>query len=564
MPASAPSRDDGARVEDPVPSRPSRSSWLTGLGAGALGGVLVALSLPPFGWWPLAWIGMAVVAIALVDRPWRGRLAVGAGFGLADYVIGLLWVQEFSVPGYIAVVIVSALYAVAVAVMVPGGRRRWIAIGLPCAFVLADWARDRFPLGGLPLAGVALGQASGPLVPVARLGGSLGLVGETVLVGVALAELVRLGWAAWVRRRQTAPSGRTAPATARTGPAGLAGLGRPARLALLPAVLAVAVPLVALASPTGAGGHLAPIRVGLVQGGGPRGTRAVNTDPQVVFQRHLDESARLTGPLDLVVWPEGVLQSHRPFTQSADAAEVARIAQQHGATALVGVDQDVGTTQYLNEVVAWNSRGEVVGRYVKNHLVPFGEYVPYRSLIEKLFNVADVPYDGIPGHSPGFLRTPAGPLGVMISYEVFFDERARGGVRAGGQILVVPTNTASYRSTQVPTQEVAADRIRTWETGRWLVQVTPTGYSTVVSPTGQILHRSRLGQAAVVEATVPLRTGLTVYDHIGDATVVSVAAVGWAAVAAWAGWPVLAARRRGRRRGVADNTVQLDPVETAT
>jgi apolipoprotein N-acyltransferase len=194
------------------------------------------------------------------------------------------------------------------------------------------------------------------------------------------------------------------------------------------------------------------LKVALVQGGGPRGTRAINSDPQVVFNRHLAESARLAGPLDLIVWPEGVLQSSDRFDQTADAAAVAALAQAHQATAVVGVEQDVGTNRYLNEVVAWNPQGVPVATYVKNHLVPFGEYVPYRSFFNRFFNLADVPLDAIPGHGPGFLRTPAGTLAVMISYEVFFDERARSGVRAGGAVLVVPTNTASYRSTQVPTQ----------------------------------------------------------------------------------------------------------------
>jgi apolipoprotein N-acyltransferase len=134
----------------------------------------------------------------------------------------------------------------------------------------------------------------------------------------------------------------------------------------------------------------------------------------------------------------------------------------------------------------------------------------------------------------------------MISFEVFFDERARSGVRSGGQILVVPTNTASYRSTQVPTQEVAADRMRAWETGRWLVQVTPTGYTTVVSPTGRVLRRSHLDAATVVEATVPRRSGFTVYDHIGDMPVALIALCGWAAVAGTA-----LTRRRRRDRSVA-------------
>ncbi|HET6964081.1 MAG TPA: apolipoprotein N-acyltransferase [Acidimicrobiales bacterium] len=531
------------------------AGWRFGVGAGALSGALVALSLPPFGWWPLGWIGLAVLAAALPGRPWKQRLATGAAFGVVDYVIGLLWVQEFSVPGYVAVVVVSALYALLAVALVPTARRGWVAVGLPCTFVLADWARDRFPLGGLPLAGLALGQASGPLAPVLRLGGSLALVAETVLIGVALAAVARLVWVL-ARRRQNGPGDTLGPVAA---------------LAVAVVAVAVVLPVAGAISPSGAGGHLPPIRIGLVQGGGPRGTRAVNTDPQVVFDRHLAEASQLAGPLDLVVWPEGVLQSHQPYTSSVDAAEVSRLAAQHRAAFLVGVEQDVGANRYLNEVVVWNRRGDVVGRYVKNHLVPFGEYVPFRALIKQLFNITDVPLDAIPGHQPGFVRTPAGPVAVMISYEVFFDERARGGVRAGGQLLVVPTNTASYRSTQVPTQEVAADRMRAWETGRWLVQVTPTGYTTVVSPTGAVTRKSHLDAASVVEATVARRTGMTVYDHIGDPVVALLALAGWLAVAGTAlanrDLANRAVRRRalaglpGRRRGRRPASSPAQPVE---
>ena len=513
-----------------VASRLAASTAIRSFAAGVVAGILVALSVPPFGWWPLGWVGLAVLAAVLPGRPWRSRLALGAGFGLGDYVIGLLWVQEFSVPGYIGVVVISAAYATAALLLVPTGRRRSVAVALPALLVLADWARDRFPLGGLPLAGLSLGQAAGPLAPVLRIGGGLALTAETALVGVALAELYRLARArAWTRvdRRW---------------------------LAVVPALAAIAGPLAGLVSPSGAGGHLPPLRVGLVQGGGPRGTRAIDTDPQVVFLRHLAASRQLHGPLDLVVWPEGVLQSHSPFQATVDAAALSALAADHHTTLVSGVEQDVGPDHYLNEVVAWGPDGTVAGSYVKNHLVPFGEYVPYRSFIRKYFNIADVPYDAIPGHGPGILRTPAGPLAVMISYEVFFDERARGGVTAGGRVLVVPTNTASYRSTQVPTQEVAADRMRAWETGRWLVQVTPTGYSTVVSPTGAVVARTTLDARRVVEATVPQRSGMTVYDRLGDGPVALAALLIWATAAA-------AGRRSLYRRSRSDVTVgEAEPV----
>ena len=358
-------------------------------------------------------------------------------------------------------------------------------------------------------------------------------MGVTALAGVALAEL---GWAARSGRALRSP---------RRGPTARHDAGRSTVVATMLVMVTIGVPLVAALSPSGAGGRSMPIRVALVQGGGARGTRAINSDPDAVFNRHLSASSGLTGPLDLVVWPEGILQANQPYGTTAGASEVAALATRLNATVMVGVDQVLGHGRYRNEVVAWGPNGQVVGVYVKDHLVPFGEYIPLRSVVQRFFNVSAVPYDGIPGKTPGFMSTPAGPLGIMISYEVFFDGRARGAVNAGGQVLIVPTNTASYRGTQVATQQVAAARMRAEETGRWLVQVTPTGYTAVVSPDGRVVKQSSLDEQALVYATLPLRTGKTVYVRFGDTPVVAVALVG--VVIAWL-VVLIPVRHRGRER----------------
>jgi apolipoprotein N-acyltransferase len=136
-----------------------------------------------------------------------------------------------------------------------------------------------------------------------------------------------------------------------------------------------------------------------------------------------------------------------------------------------------------------------------------------------------VPLDAVPGRGTGLVRTPAAPLGILVSFEVFFADRSRSSVRAGAQVLVVPTNTSSYATDQVPGQEVAADRVQAVESGRDLVQAAPTGYSTIVRPDGRVSARSALGPAAVIQGTIALRTGSTVYVRVGDLPVLAAAAL---------------------------------------
>jgi apolipoprotein N-acyltransferase len=186
------------------------------------------------------------------------------------------------------------------------------------------------------------------------------------------------------------------------------------------------------------------------------------------------------------------------------------------ATVIVGVVEDTGPDHFRNAAVVWGPNGTIIARYDKVHRVPFGEYIPGRFLIKHIANLSVVPRDAIAGHGPGLVRTPVGPLGVMISYEVFFPARARAAVRAGAQVLLVPTNASSYKTGQVPAQEVAAARLRAWETGRPVIQAAPTGYSAVIDARGHLLARTRLGTAQVLETVVHPRIGQTIFVRFGD------------------------------------------------
>jgi apolipoprotein N-acyltransferase len=211
---------------------------------------------------------------------------------------------------------------------------------------------------------------------------------------------------------------------------------------------------------------------------------------------------------------------------------MAQEARNLHATLVAGITEPASPATFRNEIVAWAPDGRIVATFEKVHRVPFGEYVPYRSFVSHFANLSEVPTDAIPGHGTGLLRTPAGPLGTLVSFEVFYANRSRISVRAGAELLIVPTNTSSYATAQVPTQEVAADAVQAVETGRFVVQAAPTGYSSVVDQRGRVLERSTLGRSQVLTATVPLRRGFTPYDHLGDLPFLVLAGVGLAA--AWA------------------------------
>ncbi|HUY61349.1 MAG TPA: hypothetical protein VMW49_05685, partial [Candidatus Dormibacteraeota bacterium] len=129
-----------------------RARWArrAGLVAGGLScGILVALSVPPFGFWPLAWLGFAGLALLARGARPGARALAGAGAGLGQYGIGLWWVQEFSGYGCAVLIVLSTLYVAGALLAIPG--RRWGIFVLPAAFVLDDWARYHFPLQGFPL-----------------------------------------------------------------------------------------------------------------------------------------------------------------------------------------------------------------------------------------------------------------------------------------------------------------------------------------------------------------------------------------------------------------------------
>ncbi|MDE0267593.1 MAG: apolipoprotein N-acyltransferase [Acidimicrobiaceae bacterium] len=480
-------------------------AWLRAI----IAGLCVAASVPPWGWWPLGFVGFAFWTELFVARPfpprWWHRVGLSTLAAIAWFAPSTVWMIDFTVIGWIIAVAYFALIHGCAAIFVPATQQRYIV--LPAAFVLAELLRWNWPFGGLPLATVSMGQVASPLANTARLGGSILLTGLTVAVGGILAMAV---------------SGRLKPALLAT-----AGI--------------TAVTIAATHSPrsmpvmSSAKSQLpATIRVAAVQGGGPQNTRADICTRRDVFERHFEATQTLVMPtVDLILWPEGAANlsaagaipppSHArcnnlPLLKAEETRErLLGLAEEKTAVMVVGLfERAADGKSNLNYAVAYDPFGTVSDAYHKHRIVPFGEYVPLRSWLER-FNEELPQRDVKAGDAatPAVVETPLGTLGVSISWEIFFDHRVRNSVMNGAEILLNPTNGSSYWLTVVQSQQIAVSRLRALETDRWIIQASPTGLSAIINPHGRILSRSDVSERAVLQASVEARTGKTLAVRLG-------------------------------------------------
>ena len=462
---------------------------------GLAAGLLIAAAVPPWGWWPAAFIGLALLDRLVADRPLSSRFRRGLLVGAAWAFPSTVWMLDLTPVGWLAAGLLHAGWLGLAAAAVPPGR--WRRLGLVGTVTLAELGRWSVPFGGAPLASIALGQAGGPLAPIVRIAGPLLLVALTVAVGMGLSALF---------------DGRRADgASAATG-------------AVVVAVLAVAAVLSAVA-PTGR--PVGTLDVAVVQGGGPQRTRATPTGAARVFANQLEANQQVATPVDLVLWPENVVNpvplpasgwrhEDRLYADDATAALTAEAARLDAVLVPGWFHRDADdSTANLNYQTAIEPDGSVVDRYDKVRTVPFGEYVPMRGLVERLAPDMLPARDLRPGIGPAILDTSVGRLGIAISWEVFFEHRTRDAVQNGGEVILNPTNAASYWLTQVQTQQVAASRLRALETGRWVLQVAPTGFSAVIDPQGRVLQRTGVGEQAVLHHRVERRQGLTWASRMG-------------------------------------------------
>ncbi|WNB84736.1 apolipoprotein N-acyltransferase [Cellulomonas sp. ATA003] len=367
---------------------------------------------------------------------------------------------------------------------------------------------------GFPWGYLAFSQTDAPALRLAPYGGEILVSAVVVLIGAALA-------ASW---RQVFTEPRLS--------AVVAGAGAVA-LTLGPGLLSVPV-----------GQETGRLRVGAVQGDVPAAGAHWAEQARQVTANHARGTERLltsagAASLDVILWPESAADID-PRVDPAQAALVDAAASAAGAPVLLGTQRfPDGQDVRFNEMVVWQAGHGARSAYAKQHPVPFGEYVPYRRFFRQLTPLVDrIATDMVAGTAPAVTTIPierlarSVPVVTGICFEVAYADIIREGVRRGGELIVIPTNNASFGRSQESTQQLAMSRFRAAEHARATIQISTVGVSAVITPDGQVVERTELFTADEIVATLPLRTTLTPAARLGASPELGVYVLAAAAVTA--------------------------------
>ena len=481
-----------------------RRAVLLRLALAALAGVVGFLAFAPVAWWPTASVSVAGLTLLCRGAGRRLTYLVGVAYGLAFFVPLLSWIRTIGTLAWLLLSLTQALELglLALALRSVSRLRAW-PLWSAGVWVLEEALRGRFPLGGFPWGRWGFSQARGPLLHLAAWGG-VPLVSFAVALSGSL-----LAWAALSLQVHLR-------------------LGVRALVPALTAVACVAVVAVAplaIALPTAAQTTHGPatLTAALVQGNVPRLGLDLDAQRDEVTKNHVAATEALVAEVaagqvvkpQVVIWPENATDVD-PRTDPQVNREVRTAVRDAGVPVLVGAVLDgPGPSHVPNAGVVWDPAtgpGEI---YVKRHLVPFGEYIPLRSVIGGLIrNFRAIPYDFAPGSGNGVLQLGPATIGDVICYEVAYDGLVRSSVEAGARLIVVQTNNATYGRTE-SAQQLEMTRLRAVEHGRAVLVASTSGISAVLEPDGRVVARSKIFTQKVLVARVPLRDSLTVADRLG-------------------------------------------------
>ncbi len=479
-------------------------NWYTRVLLAVASGVLLALSFPNYNLSLLAWVAVGLLTLASYRATVSVALLCGVISGLVFYPLSVPWidavVRQYGGAGpwasagiLILVALTGGLYAVIFTIGVAMASRKELVLACvlaPFLWVAVEFLRANMAVIGFPWN--LIGYAASKNLPLLQL---------TAITGIYGLSFVVAGFGAFVAYAILARSQR-------------------AWKSLM--VTTAALILIALG-----GGYFIPraaprYLAHLVQ----TNFEEHYTYPNDWLQRHAPDmdavhdisvNAAKAAP-GLIVWPE--VPAPFSFNDPNFAARAQKIARDAGSDFLVGIvdwrKDAAGKWFATNSATLLDPSGQRVFTYDKIHLVPFGEYVPFRQWLGFAGNlVADIG-DFTPGHEYSVGKLPGGKFGVYICYEGVFPGFVRHFTAKDAQLLINISDDGWFGQSAAPAQHEMMERVRAVENRRWLLRDTNNGVTIDVDPYGRIVAEMPMNVRGQLDAPYAFESELTPYARFGN------------------------------------------------
>ena len=351
---------------------------------------------------------------------------------------------------------------------------RWGMTSYPLIFIMLEEVRNRFPFGGFGWVRIAYTQADAPFSKIAAIGGASGLSALAVLSGLIL----------------------------------YFGAKRELSLITFLPFLLLFVPVNLTATSAS--------NVLMVQGNVPQMGLDFNSRAKAVFNNHFGRTQvelAKDSNVDFVLWPENSVDVD-PFVNQ----DVKKALDSVQKPLIIGAILGKGN-KFLNTSILWG--GELPPIYIKQHLTPFGEYIPLRSLASLISPYTDRVTDFEPGQAQVLFKVKDAVIAPIICFELV-DDQLLHEAALSSNILAVQTNSATFGMSAESAQQLSITRVRAIEHGRNIVSVSTTGYSAVIDYQGKVLQQTSMGTADTIRAEVDLLQGQTPRDKAGDWALIGV------------------------------------------
>lgn len=456
----------------------------------SLSGLALNLAFPQIDLFWVAWIALLPLLLLLRGAGWRRGLLVGYAFGLGFFGLLISWISIVGWLAWFFSVLVEASFIGLFGLLWGATSSRGNVVGrilMPAVlWVAVEFLRSLVPFHGLTWGELAQSQHNFPyLLKLAGLAGGWTLSFLLVALNAAVGEVLLLARGG---ARRTA--------------------------ALVALSIAIAGVLPSLYPTTVASG--APVKVAIVQGNLPEHMDPSFEKDLIILHSHADLTKKLAGRgVGLVVWPESSVGID-PTRNPQIAREVTDAARAAGAPMVVGGNGDVDDSHYKVEAFQVDPQQGFVDTYQKTHLVPFGEYLPGRRLLDWIPMLDQIPADAVAGTERTLFHVAGGTVAPVLSFEGDFGSLVRQRIADGGRLLVVATNTSTWGRTWASAQHAAFSQVRAAENGVWVIHAALSGISEVIAPDGTVAASAPLYQKAILIQTVHFADGVTPYARLGD------------------------------------------------